>query len=58
MAEPERCCAFLAFSCTRTAEGLVVEVTAPAEAGPTLDGMQALAERDAPPQVVAQGWTR
>jgi hypothetical protein len=57
-AQEEQCCAFLAFSCTRTEAGLVVEVTAPAEAGPTLDGMQTLAERNAPPQVVAQGWTR
>ena len=54
----QQCCAFLGLGYERTAAGLVVEVTAPAEAGPTLDGLQALAERSAPAQVVAEGWTR
>jgi hypothetical protein len=57
LAREQRCCAFLGFSFERAAAGLVVEVTAPQDAGPTLDGMQALAERNAPPEVVAQGWT-
>ena len=53
----QQCCAFLKFAFERTGAGLRVEVTAPPEAGPTLDGMQALAERTAPPEVVAVGWT-
>lgn len=57
-AREEQCCAFLGFSYERTGSGLVVEVSAPQEAEPTLDGMQTLAERNAPPNVVAQGWAR
>ncbi|GAA4361388.1 hypothetical protein GCM10023088_01810 [Actinomadura verrucosospora] len=53
----QQCCAFLGFAFERTGAGLRVEVTAPPEAGPMLDGMQALAERTAPPEVVAVGWT-
>ena len=53
-----QCCAFLGFAYERTDAGLVVEVTAPEDAGPTLDGMQTLAERNAPPEVIAHGWTR
>ncbi|WP_131735882.1 hypothetical protein [Actinomadura roseirufa] len=57
--EAERqCCAFLRFAFDRTEAGLRVEVIAPEDAAPTLDGMQALAERNAPPEVVATGWTR
>ncbi|WP_406313321.1 hypothetical protein OHA77_33480 [Streptosporangium sp. NBC_01639] len=55
-ASEEQCCAFLGFACTRTEAGLVVEVTAPQDAGPTLDGMQTLAQRNAPPEVVARSW--
>lgn len=51
------CCAFLTFTFAQTQDGLVVEMTAPANAGPTLDGMQALAERSALPQALARGWT-
>jgi hypothetical protein len=57
-AAEQQCCAFLAFAFERTEAGLVVSITAPAEAGPTLDGFQTLAERAAPPSTVAQGWTR
>lgn len=57
-AREEQCCAFLAFVYGRTEAGLVVEVTAPEEAGPTINGMQTLAERNAPPEVVAAGLTR
>ncbi|TMQ92214.1 hypothetical protein ETD83_27705 [Actinomadura soli] len=53
----QQCCAFLGFAFERTGAGLRVEVTAPQDAAPTLDGMQALAERNAPPEVVAAGWT-
>ncbi|REE99889.1 hypothetical protein [Thermomonospora umbrina] len=42
-AAEERCCAFLSFAHERTAAGLVVEVTAPPEAGSTLDELHALA---------------
>jgi hypothetical protein len=56
-AAEQLCCAFLAFAFERTEAGLVVSVDAPAEAGPTLDGFQALAERSAQPSAVAQGWT-
>jgi hypothetical protein len=56
-AAEEQCCAFLGFAYTRTEAGLVVEVSAPQDAAPTLDGMQQLAERNAPPETVAQGWT-
>ncbi|MGH3388841.1 MAG: MerR family transcriptional regulator [Actinomadura sp.] len=55
LAQEQRCCAFLGFSVERVDAGLVVEVTAPQDAGPALDGMQALAERKAPPEVVAHG---
>lgn len=57
IAAEQRCCAFLAFAAERRATALVVEVTAPPGAGPTLDGLQALAERAAPPDVVARRWT-
>lgn len=57
-AQEQRCCAFLGFAVQRTSAGLVVEVTAPEGAGAALDGMQALAERSAPPEVVVQGWIR
>ncbi|MEU5876949.1 hypothetical protein [Spirillospora sp. NPDC047279] len=56
-AAEQRCCAFLAFTFDRTDAGLRVEVTAPEDAAATLDGMQALAERNAPPEIVATGWT-
>jgi hypothetical protein len=56
-AREQECCAFLSFAFERTDAGLVVEITAPPEAGPSLDGMQNLAERNASPQVVAKGWT-
>ncbi|WP_051712765.1 hypothetical protein [Spirillospora albida] len=56
-AREEQCCAFLSFAYQRTGTGLVVEVTAPEEAGPTLDGMQRLAERNAPPEPAVQGRT-
>lgn len=55
-AQEEHCCAFLAFAYSRARAGLVVEVAAPRDAGPILDGMQALAERNATPEAVAQGW--
>ncbi|GAA2070742.1 hypothetical protein [Actinomadura alba] len=54
--QEEQCCAFLGFSYARTEAGLVVEVTAPQDADPTLDGMQTLAERNAPPETVARTW--
>lgn len=56
-AAEEQCCAFLGFAFERTGESLVVEITAPEAAGPTLDGLQRLAERNAPPEVIARGWT-
>ena len=56
-ARAQECCAFLSYGFQRTGGGLVAEITAPPEAAPTLDGMQALAERNAPPQVLAPGWT-
>ncbi|QKG22983.1 hypothetical protein [Actinomadura verrucosospora] len=55
-AQEQQCCAFLAFTFQRTADELTVDITAPDGAAPTLDGMQALAERAAPPEAVAQGW--
>ncbi|GAB3661721.1 hypothetical protein GCM10027589_24240 [Actinocorallia lasiicapitis] len=57
-AREERCCAFLEFGYGRAEGGLVVEVSAPDGAGATLDGMQALAERNASPEDVARGWAR
>ncbi|WP_433472123.1 hypothetical protein ACQPZP_24890 [Spirillospora sp. CA-142024] len=57
LAAEQRCCAFLRFAFARAEAGLVVEVTAPPDAGPTLDGLQSLAERGAPAGVVAKGWT-
>jgi hypothetical protein len=56
-AAEQRCCAFLAFGFERVGGLLVVEVTTPADAGPTLDALQALAERSAPPEVLARRWT-
>ncbi|QXJ25055.1 hypothetical protein AGRA3207_006492 [Actinomadura graeca] len=53
----QQCCAFLTLTCTRTAAGLIVDVTVPRDAEPTLDGIQTLAGRNAPPEIVAQGWT-
>lgn len=57
-AREQQCCAFLTFTVEETEAGLLVSILAPAEAGPTLDGFQMLAERNASPQVVAEGWTR
>jgi hypothetical protein len=54
-AREQQCCGFLGFAFERIRSGLGVEVTAPEEARATLDGMQALAERNAPPELVAQG---
>jgi len=56
-AAEQRCCAFLTFGYERTETGLRVSIAAPAGAGATLDGFQALAERTAPPQAVARNWT-
>ncbi len=53
------CCAFLDFAVTGgRAEGLVVTVTAPAEAGAALDGLQELAERRSDAAAVAGRWPR
>ncbi|MEV4252621.1 hypothetical protein AB0J52_05575 [Spirillospora sp. NPDC049652] len=56
-AQEQRCCASLTFRFRRTEGRLMVEVIAPEDAGPTLDGMQAIAERRAPAEVIARGWT-
>lgn len=56
-AAEQQCCAFLTFAFERTEAGMVVSITAPAEAGPTLDEFQTLAERTTSPATVAQGWT-
>lgn len=53
----QQCCAFLTFTFNRTEAGLVVSIAASDEAGPTLDGFQTLAERNAEPSTVARGWT-
>lgn len=55
-AAEQRCCAFLTVTYDRTEAGLVVSIAAPEAAGPTLDGFQTLAERNATPATVAQGW--
>lgn len=53
-AQEQQCCAFRGFTFERTGAALVVEVTAPAEAGPAPDVMQTLAERNAPPEIGEQ----
>ena len=53
----QQCCAFLTFTYERGKAGLVVSITAPPDAGPTLDGFQALAGRTSPPGTIAEGWT-
>jgi hypothetical protein len=53
----QHCCAFLTFTYERVEAGLVVSIAAPPDAGPTLDGFQALATRISPPETVAEGWT-
>ncbi|RFU39495.1 hypothetical protein DZF91_21995 [Actinomadura logoneensis] len=55
--QEERCCEFLSLEFRRSDAGLLVEVVAPEDAGPTLDGMQALAERRTSPGAIAQRWT-
>jgi hypothetical protein len=52
----QQCCAFLTFTYERDQAGLVVSIAAPPEAGPTLDGFQALAARNSSPETVAEGW--
>jgi len=42
------CCAFLSFTLTSDDERLVADLQVPAEAGPALDGLVALAELAAP----------
>ncbi|MEO5876826.1 MAG: hypothetical protein ABIS86_03395 [Streptosporangiaceae bacterium] len=56
-AAEQQCCAFLTFTYDRTDAGLAVSITAPEAAGPTLDGFQTLAERNARPATVARDWT-
>jgi hypothetical protein len=53
----QQCCAFLTFTYERDEAGLVVSIAAPSDAGPTLDGFQALATRTSSPRTVAEGWT-
>ncbi len=53
----QQCCAFLTFTCERDETGLVVSIAAPPDAGPAMDGFQALATRNSPPETVAEGWT-
>ena len=53
----QQCCAFLTFTCERDEAGLMVSIAAPPDAGPTLDGFQALAARTSPPETIAEGWT-
>ncbi|MFD0856694.1 hypothetical protein ACFQ07_30965 [Actinomadura adrarensis] len=53
----QQCCAFLHFTYEVDGNELKVTVTAPTEAGPTLDGFQALAERNSSPHTVVQEWT-
>ncbi|RAY15201.1 hypothetical protein DPM19_10805 [Actinomadura craniellae] len=50
----QQCCAFLTFTYAQTDDDLKVTITAPAEAAPALDVMQALAERNAPQAVADQ----
>jgi hypothetical protein len=52
----QECCAFLNFAYGVDGGQLKVTVTAPPEAGPTLDGFQALAERHASARDVVQEW--
>jgi hypothetical protein len=42
------CCAFMSFTITPSDEHLVADLEVPAEAGPALDGLVALAELAAP----------
>jgi hypothetical protein len=53
-AAEQQCCAFLAFAFERTEAGPVVSITAPADAGPTLDMFQTLAERTS----AGKSWTK
>jgi hypothetical protein len=47
-AREQQCCAFISLTYTRRDAHLVVDVGVPAEAGPMLDGLQAIAERSRP----------
>jgi hypothetical protein len=47
-AREQQCCAFISLTYTRRDARLVVDVGVPAEAGPMLDGLQAIAERSRP----------
>jgi hypothetical protein len=53
----QECCAFLDFAHEVDGSELRVTVTAPAEAGSTLDGFQTLAERNTSPRIVVQDRT-
>ena len=53
----QQCCAFFTFTYERDEAGLVVSIGAPPDAGPALDGFQALATRGSTPETVAEGWT-
>jgi hypothetical protein len=44
-AREQQCCAFYSLAYVRQGGRLVVEISVPAQAGPTLDGLQALAAR-------------
>jgi hypothetical protein len=53
-AREQQCCAFFSVNFVRLGGRLLGDVGVPAEAGPTLDGMQALAERAAPHAAAAK----
>jgi hypothetical protein len=47
-AREQQCCAFISLTYTRRDAHLVVDVGVPAEAGPMLDALQAIAEQSRP----------
>jgi len=49
LAREQACCAFLSFTLTSDDKQLVADLQVPAEAGPALDGLVALAQLAAPP---------